>query len=79
VVTMRYCVRRRGCSGRHETANVCWRSLKVFKDLHGQTVLKRDGGHVGSVLSPEKVAFMKPGKLRKKKRAGLLLLCITVL
>jgi hypothetical protein len=51
----------------------------VFKDLHGQTVLKRDGGHVGSVLSPQKVAFMKPGKLRKKKRAGLLLLCITVL
>jgi hypothetical protein len=42
-------------------------------------VLRRDGGHVGSVLSPNMVGFMKPGKLRKKKRASLLLLCITVL
>jgi hypothetical protein len=54
-------------------------SVPVFKDLHGQTVLRRDGGHVGSVLSPHKIGFIKPGKLRKKTRAGLLLLCITVL
>jgi hypothetical protein len=53
--------------------------LPVFKDLHGQPVLSRDVGHVGSVLSPHMVGFMKPGKLWKKKRAGPLLLCITVL
>ena len=40
--------------------------------------MKWDVGHVGSVLSPPMVGFMKPGKLRKK-RASLLLLCITVL
>ena len=41
----------------------------MFKDLHGHPVLKWDAGHVGSVLSPHMVGFMKPGKLRKKKRA----------
>ena len=50
----------------------------MFEDLHGHPVLKWDVGHVGSVLSPPMVGFMKPGKLRKK-RASLLLLCITVL
>ena len=53
--------------------------LPVFKDLHGYPMLRRDVGHVGSVLSPPMVGFMKLGKLRNKKRAGLLLLCITVL
>ena len=53
--------------------------LSVFKDLYGQTMLKWDVGHVGSVLSPHMVGFMKPSKLRKKKRVSLLMLCITVL
>ena len=52
--------------------------MSVFKDLHGHPVLKGDVGHVGSVLSPHMVGFMKPGKLWKK-RVSLLLLCITVL
>ena len=51
----------------------------MFKDLHGHPVLKGDVGHVGSVLSPHVVGFMKPSKLRKKKRGSLLLVCITVL
>ena len=53
--------------------------VSVFKDLHGHPVLKWDVGHVGSVLSPIIVGFMKPRKLRKKKRASLLLLCISVM
>jgi hypothetical protein len=53
--------------------------LPVFKDLHGDPVLRRDGGHVEIVLSLHMVGFRKPGKMRKKKRAGLMLLCITVL
>ncbi len=32
-------------------------SVPVFKDLHGQTVLRRDGGHVGSVHSPHMVGW----------------------
>ena len=51
----------------------------MFQDLRGHTVLKWDVWNVGSVLSPHMVGFMKPRKLRKKKRASLLLLCITVL
>ena len=38
-----------------------------------------DDSNIGSVLSPHLVGFMKPGKLRKKTRASLLLMCITVL
>ena len=59
--------------------------LEVFKrlplreDLLCDPVLGGDGGNIGVVLSPRVVGFMKPGKLRKKKRASLLLLCITVL
>ena len=53
--------------------------LPVFTDLYGDPVLRRDGGQVGIVLSPHMVGFIKLGKLRKKKRTGLLLLCITVL
>ena len=34
--------------------------LSVLKDLHGHPVLKGDVGHVGSVLSPHMVGFMKP-------------------
>ena len=51
----------------------------MFKDLYGHPVLKGDVGHVGSVLYPHMVGFMKSRKLWKKKRASLLLLCITVL
>ena len=46
----------------------------MFKDLHGHPVLKGDVGHVGSVLYPHMVDFMKPGKLWKKKRVILLFL-----
>jgi hypothetical protein len=46
----------------------------VVKDLHGYPVLRRDGGHVGSVLSPYVIGFRKPVELRKKKRRSLLLL-----
>jgi hypothetical protein len=46
--------------------------LSVFKDLHGHPVLKGDVGHVGIVLSPHMVGFMKPGKLWKKKRVTIL-------
>ena len=53
--------------------------LPVFKDLYGHPVLKWDFGHAGRVLSLYMVGFMKPGKLRKKKRASLLLMFITVL
>ena len=53
--------------------------LPVFKDLHGHPVLKWDVGHVGRVLSPHMVGFMKPTELRKKKRTSLLLMCITIL
>ena len=49
------------------------------EDLLGDPVLGWDVDNIGSVLSPHEVGFMKPGKLRKKKRASLLLLCITVL
>ena len=35
--------------------------LPVFKDLYGHPVFKWDVGHVGSVLSPHMVGFMKPG------------------
>jgi hypothetical protein len=52
--------------------------LPVFKDLYGHPVLRRDGWHVGIVLSPQMVGSRKPGKWRKKKRAGLLLLCICI-
>ena len=54
-------------------------SMPVFKDLYGHPVFRRDGGHVGSVLTPHMVGFMKPGKLWNKKRTCLLLLCIPVL
>ena len=43
--------------------------LPVFKDLHGQPVLKWDVGNVGSVLSPYMVDFMNPGDLWKEKMA----------
>ena len=39
----------------------------MFKDLHGHPVLKGDVGHVGSVLSPYMVGFMKPGKSWKNE------------
>jgi hypothetical protein len=42
-------------------------------------VLRRDGGYVGIVLSPHMVTFRNLGKMWKKKRTVLLLLCITVL
>ena len=45
--------------------------LPVFKDLYGHPVLRRDGGHVGSVLSQHMVGFMKSGKLWNKKRSCL--------
>ncbi len=32
----------------------------MFKDLYGHPVLKGDVGHVGSVLSPHMVGFIKP-------------------
>jgi hypothetical protein len=54
-------------------------SVSVFKDLYGHPVLRRDGGHVGSVLSPHMVGVMKSGNLWNKKRTGLLLMCIPVL
>ena len=53
--------------------------LSVFKDLYGHPVLKGDVGHIGIVLSPHMVSFMKLGKVRKTKRVSLLMLCITVL
>jgi hypothetical protein len=53
--------------------------MPVFEDLCGHVVLKWDVDHVGSVLSPHMVAFMKSRKMWKKKRVSLLLLCITVL
>ncbi len=59
--------------------------LEVFKrlpmrdDLLRDPVLGGDGGNIRGVLSPRVVGFMKLGKLRKKKRASLLLVCITVL
>ena len=53
--------------------------LPVLKDLYGHPVLNRDVGHVGSVLSPHMVGFLKSSQLWKKKRTNLLLLCITVL
>ena len=51
----------------------------MAKHLHGDPVLRQDGGHVGSAVCPHMVGFMKPGKLRNKKRASLLMLCITVM
>ena len=51
----------------------------MIKDLHGHPVLRRDGGHVGTVLSPHVIGLRKSVDLWKKKRSILLLLCITVL
>ncbi len=78
---MRCCVRSLSCSAPRDRKRKFEvpEGLPVFKDLHGHPVLKWDVGHVGSVLSPHMVGFMKPRKLWKKKRASLLLLCITVL
>jgi hypothetical protein len=59
--------------------------LEIFKgwshakDLVCQPILDRDGGNIGSVLSPHDVSLLEAFKLRKKKRTGLLLLCIAVL
>ncbi len=53
--------------------------MSVVQDLHGHPVRRRDGGHVGSVLSPHVIGFRKCNDLWKKKRIILLLLCITVL
>ena len=53
--------------------------LSVVKDVHCDPVLRQDGGHVGVVLSPHMVGFMKPGKLWNQKRSVLLMLCITFL
>jgi hypothetical protein len=47
----------------------------VIKDLHGHPVLGMNVGHVGGVVSPHMVDFMKSGKFRKKNRVSLLLLC----
>jgi len=44
-----------------------------------QPILGRDGGNIGSVLSPHDVSLMKAVNLRKKERSSLLLLCIAVL
>ena len=42
--------------------------------LGGKTFLDGDGGQVDSVLSPHMEDIMKPSKLWKKERVGLLLL-----
>ena len=47
--------------------------------LKGDPLLQGDGGQVGSVLSPHMESLMKLVELRKKKRAGLLLLRYPVL
>jgi len=44
-----------------------------------QPILGRDGGNIGSVLSPHDVSLMEAVKLRKKERSSLLLLRNTVL
>jgi hypothetical protein len=38
--------------------------LPVFKDLYGNPVLRRDGGHVGVVLSPAR------GRLHEARKAA---------
>jgi hypothetical protein len=59
--------------------------LEIFKvlphaeDLVCQPILGRDDSNIGRVLSPHDVSLLKDVKLRKKKIAGLLLLCIAVL
>jgi hypothetical protein len=53
--------------------------MPVVKDLHGHPVLRRDGGYVGRVLSPDGIGWRKSVELRKKKRSSLRLLYITVL
>jgi hypothetical protein len=39
----------------------------------------RDGGNIGSVLSPHDVSLLEAVKLRKEEGSSLLLLCIAVL
>jgi hypothetical protein len=51
----------------------------MLEDLVCQPILGRDGGNIGSVLFPHDVSLFEAFKLRKKKSAGLLLLCIAVL
>ena len=46
----------------------------VSEHLGGKTFLDGDGGQVDSVLSPHMEDIMKPSKLWKKERVGLLLL-----
>ena len=53
--------------------------LPHAEDLVCQPILGRDGGNIGSVLFPHDVSLLEAFKLRKKKSAGLLLLCIAVL
>jgi hypothetical protein len=53
--------------------------LKVVEDLVCQPILGRDGGNIGSVLSPHDPSLMEAVKLRKKERSSLLLLRNAVL
>ena len=53
--------------------------LKVVEDMVCQPILGRDGGNIGSVLSPHDVSLLKAVKLRKEEGSSLLLLCIAVL
>ena len=46
----------------------------VVKDLKGQSLLCRDGGHVGIVLSPYMEGLMKSRKMWNEERTGLLLM-----
>jgi hypothetical protein len=51
----------------------------VVEDLVCQPILGRDGGNIGSVLSPHDVSLMEAVKLRKKESSSLLLLRNAVL
>jgi hypothetical protein len=53
--------------------------LPHAEDLVCQPIVGRDGGNIGSVLSPHDVSLLEAVKLRKKEGRSLLLLCISVL
>jgi hypothetical protein len=59
--------------------------LEVFKrlpqadDLLRKPILSRDGGNIGSILSPHDVSLMKTVKLRNKEGSSLLLLRYSIL
>jgi hypothetical protein len=53
--------------------------FKVWSHAKDLPILSRDGDKFGSVLSPYEVSLMGAVELWKKKRAGLLFLCIAFL